>query len=327
MSNKIEVSVYCLAYNHEPIIRKCLDGIVIQKTNFRYEVIVHDDASTDNTASIIKEYAERFPDIIKPIYQTENQYSRGVKIVTTYIFPKCQGKYLAVCEGDDFWTDENKLQKQYDMMERNKDIVLCVHRAKQINLKTGVESLYPQAQRAEGYVSVEEAIFLGGGYFPTCSFFYRYPFKMLPNAHGYVTGDYLTIVSAAVYGKVYFMDECMATKTFLLPSSWAYRHQKDVSAYIRHLQELKLWMDEIDRSTDGCYVASIELRKLKLDFEIDRANDKYRNLLSEKYKPILRKLPIETQIATRVRAYFPKTCCLLKQTVVWLKSRKGGNRL
>lgn len=94
MNDEIMVSVICTAYNHEKYIRQCLDGFVMQKTNFKYEVIVHDDASTDNTAEIIREYEKKYPEIIKPIYQKENQYSKGVSI-GKIIYPLCQGKYLA----------------------------------------------------------------------------------------------------------------------------------------------------------------------------------------------------------------------------------------
>ena len=71
------VTILCLVYNHESYIRQCLEGFVMQKTNFRFEAIVHDDASTDGTAAIIREYAEKYPDINKPIFETENQYSKG----------------------------------------------------------------------------------------------------------------------------------------------------------------------------------------------------------------------------------------------------------
>ncbi len=126
--DNIMVSVCCLAYNHEKYIRKTLDGFVNQKTNFKYEVLIHDDASTDRTADIIREYEEKYPDIIKPIYQTENQYSKRVRINQTYIYPRTRGKYIAFCEGDDYWTDENKLQKQVDLLESNPQYIACVHR-------------------------------------------------------------------------------------------------------------------------------------------------------------------------------------------------------
>ena len=125
MHKELIVTILCTAYNHEPYIRKCLEGFVMQKTNFQFEAIVHDDASTDGTATIIREYAEKYPDIIVPIYQTENQYSKKIGIYKTFLYPKAQGKYIAICEGDDYWTDPYKLQKQVDLLEANLDCSFC----------------------------------------------------------------------------------------------------------------------------------------------------------------------------------------------------------
>lgn len=119
------VSIRCTVYNHEPFLRQCLDGFVMQQTTFPYEAIVHDDASTDRSAAIIREYAERYPDIIKPIYETENQYRKGTigGIMDAVMHPA--SKYIALCEGDDYWTDPLKLQKQIDFLESHPDYVLC----------------------------------------------------------------------------------------------------------------------------------------------------------------------------------------------------------
>lgn len=121
------VTVKCLVYNHSPYLRQCLDGMVSQKTDFRYEVIVHDDASTDDSAMIIKEYAARYPKIIVPILQEINQYSLGNgrvrKAVDSAVSP--YSKYFAYCEGDDYWTDPQKLQKQVDFLEANPEYGLC----------------------------------------------------------------------------------------------------------------------------------------------------------------------------------------------------------
>ena len=131
--DEICVSVSCLAYNHEKYIRSALEGFISQKTKFKYEVIIHDDASTDKTADIIKEYEKKYPDIIKPIYQKENQYSKGINIFNQYIYPKTRGKYIAYCEGDDFWTDNYKLQKQFDFLEKHPESSICVHRVNCLN--------------------------------------------------------------------------------------------------------------------------------------------------------------------------------------------------
>ena len=120
------VSVCSLAFQHASFIRQCMDGVLMQKTSFPIEYIVHDDASTDGTADIIREYEARYPEIIKAIYQTENQYSsKGSKILPEYLLPHARGKYIALCEGDDYWTDPLKLQKQVDFLEANPDYAIC----------------------------------------------------------------------------------------------------------------------------------------------------------------------------------------------------------
>jgi glycosyltransferase involved in cell wall biosynthesis len=114
----IMVSVCMLSYNHEKFIRKAIEGVLAQKTNFKFELLIHDDASTDKSAEIIRKYEEKYPDIVKPIYQTENQYSQGVKINSKYQYSRAQGKYIALCEGDDFWCDSNKLQQQFNAKKK-----------------------------------------------------------------------------------------------------------------------------------------------------------------------------------------------------------------
>jgi len=121
------VSICTITYNHAKFIRQALDGFLMQETNFPFEVLIHDDASTDGTADIIREYAEKYPDIIKPIFQKENQYSKGVQISLTYNFPRVKGKYVALCEGDDYWTDPRKLQTQVDFLEANPEFSMCFH--------------------------------------------------------------------------------------------------------------------------------------------------------------------------------------------------------
>ena len=114
------LSICCTAYNHENYINEALDGFLLQETDFPFEIIVRDDASDDNTAEVIKQYKKKFPNIIKPIYETTNQYTKGVRpmLVT---FKKALGKYLALCNGDDYWIDKNKLQKQVDFLDENED--------------------------------------------------------------------------------------------------------------------------------------------------------------------------------------------------------------
>ena len=132
------VSVCCTIYNHKPYVRQCLDGFIMQKTKFPIEILIHDDASTDGTQDVIREYEEKYPDIIKPIYQKENQYSKGVPISLTYNWSRAKGKYIATCEGDDYWTDPYKLQKQVDFLESHPDYVMCSHRFNQYIQEKGL---------------------------------------------------------------------------------------------------------------------------------------------------------------------------------------------
>lgn len=137
-SKQLMVSIQCCVYNQEKYIRQCLDGLVRQNTNFRFEAIVHDDASTDSSATIIREYAAKYPDIIKPILETENQYSKKDGTLGRIMDEASNGKYIAFCEGDDYWTDPGKLQKQVDFMEAHPEYSMCF---------TDVQNYYEDGQR------------------------------------------------------------------------------------------------------------------------------------------------------------------------------------
>ncbi len=119
------VSVLCITFNHEKYVEDALLGFLSQYTSFPFEILIHDDASTDSTASIIVNYQKRYPRIIKSIIQTENKYSKGVKIFSTYLWPLATGKYFSTCEGDDYWVDDRKLEKQVNFLELNNKYSAC----------------------------------------------------------------------------------------------------------------------------------------------------------------------------------------------------------
>lgn len=118
MNNPL-VSICCNTFNQEKYIGNAIAGFLMQKTTFPIEIIVHDDASTDGTAAIISGYAKKYPHLIFPILQRENQLSQGIKPLLHYDLPRARGTYIALCEGDDYWTDPHKLQKQVDFLEAN----------------------------------------------------------------------------------------------------------------------------------------------------------------------------------------------------------------
>src|SRR5690554_704430 len=134
--NPVLLSICCITYNHENYISQAIEGFLAQKTSFNFEIIIHDDASTDATASIVKKYEQEHPNLIKAIYQKENQYSQGIKPWPNFVFPIARGKYIALCEGDDYWTDPYKLQKQVDFLEANPEYNLTCHRYQTYNETT-----------------------------------------------------------------------------------------------------------------------------------------------------------------------------------------------
>lgn len=120
------VSISCITYNQKDYIQDALDSFLDQETDFPFEILVHDDCSTDGTTEIIREYEKRYPDIVKPMYEEINQYLNfGTGGTLEWNLPRARGKYLAMCEGDDFWVDNRKLQKQVDFLEKNPEYGMC----------------------------------------------------------------------------------------------------------------------------------------------------------------------------------------------------------
>lgn len=127
MDSSCKVSVYCTAYNHENYIRQALDSFLAQKTDFPFEVLVTDDASTDSTPAILREYQEKHPDIIRYFHQEKNLFQQGIDVCQAVMYPNTRGKYVAFCEGDDYLTDSSKLQLQADFLDSHPDYSACVH--------------------------------------------------------------------------------------------------------------------------------------------------------------------------------------------------------
>lgn len=214
----VDVSVYCLAYNHEKYIKKTLDGFVNQTTNFTYEVIVHDDCSTDNTASIIKAYAIRYPDIIKPIFQKENKYSKNENITKKYIIPNLSGRYIAICEGDDYWSDNLKLQYQYNALQENKKCSFSTHKTQCVNVDGDfIGRSFPPVKLEQGRISgrtyIENELVEHPWLFQTSSYFIRREvFEECINTMTDVfpVGDLPLVLLASHRGDCFFIDKYMS---------------------------------------------------------------------------------------------------------------------
>ncbi len=285
MKNDIKVSVICCTYNHENYIRKALDGFIMQKTNFKFEVLVHDDASTDNTSSIIREYEEKYPDIIKPVYQTENQYSQGVKISKTYLYPLIQGEYVAFCEGDDSWTDPYKLQKQVDFLDSHIEYSACVHVATFKTYTNGQTLIIPNIKTGREY-SIDEIIKGGGNIFATASMVCRssYNDTMPPCFFAKWFGDYQKFIYLATVGKIWCMSDNMSLYNSGVPGSWTARIWNNVEKRIAHHQEMIEMLSRVDKYYEGRYHSSIAYKIAQLEmFILVLLKDK-KSLKTPKYK-------------------------------------------
>ena len=286
MSDEIMVSVICLAFNHEKYIGQALESFVCQKTSFKYEVIVHDDASSDSTGKIIREYAELYPDIIKPIIQSENQHSKGIPIIKTYVTPSLSpSKYYALCEGDDYWTDKHKLQKQYDYMERNSDCSMCVHNTKIVS-ESGYE-LHKKVNSNVKDINYEIADIIragGGGLFHTSSFFWRSEYGIV-NPKEFVIkgiGDYSKAIYLSTKGHVHYIGETMSAYRQNAIGSWSSRLAEDEEKEIQHCNNLISGLSSINNVTDQKYDLPIRFAIKNAEYRICIIKRKYRLIFADK---------------------------------------------
>jgi len=221
MQNTILVAIQCTVYNHEPYLRDCLDGFVMQKTNFRFVAIVHDDASKDNSAAIIREYAEKYPDIIKPIYETENQYSKhdgSLGRIMNEAVDATGAKYVALCEGDDYWIDENKLQKQIDILEADTTLMACVSDTSivdQFSNTTNPKRGGVVKDDIEGRYNLRDFLGTPQHAYPTATVLYRLTHKEEVRQKCYHTrnaylGDWTLWIILHTYGNFYYINEPLA---------------------------------------------------------------------------------------------------------------------
>ncbi|WP_086290428.1 glycosyltransferase family 2 protein [Campylobacter devanensis] len=215
ISDKVnpKLSICCITYNHAKFIRQALDGFMMQKTNFPFEIIIHDDASTDGTADIIREYEKKYPDIIRVTYQTENQWSKGIDVLKAFVYPKIQGQYVALCEGDDYWIDENKLQKQVDFLDTHPEFNVCFHPVKVIwEDNRASESIFPKPKFRFNKDILTLQDLLKHNFIQTNSVMYRWRLKdqenLFPN--DILPGDWFLHLLHAQTGKIGFLSDVMA---------------------------------------------------------------------------------------------------------------------
>ncbi len=227
--NKVMLSIICLAYNHGRFIKQTLEGFVNQQTEYKYEVLINDDASTDGTTDIIREYEKKYPDIIKPVYQKENQY--GKKNLTMSLIDIAKGEYFAFCEGDDSWTDMNKIQKQIEYMESHPECTLCIHNSKRIT-ETGKFLSDIVVSDQDGIIPIENIIRGGGNFCATNSIMGKMEHAKNPPEFLLKCGlDYTWQIYLATCGYAYCFHDIMSVYRVAVAGSWSERMENDPVAY------------------------------------------------------------------------------------------------
>lgn len=264
--DKPVVSVLCNTFNQATYIEDAFRGFLIQKTDFVFEVIVHDDASTDGTTDIVKEYAKRYPKIFKPVIQTENQYSQGKK-PTLLSSAYAKGIYYALCEGDDFWADENKLQLQYYTLIESNNVKICFTKAFSLEGKQVRKFTANHGDSVETF-DVRSIIINGGQFMPTASLFLHSSiFKNLPN--WFLTapvGDYyLQVISSAYNGAIFLpVPSCVYRVRAL--GSWTLKkleHNIEKKEIISKYNERELHLGHMNDYFRKTYKGEVEVIKGK----------------------------------------------------------------
>ena len=251
------VAINCLVYNHEPYLRDCLEGFVMQQTDFPFVAIVHDDASTDHSADIIREYAAKYPDIIRPIYETENQYSKSDgslgRVMNTAI-DATGAKYVAMCEGDDYWTDPLKLQKQVDFLEEHSDYSM-VTTAYTMSYQQDPPSEIWRLNRVSTTIKAVDLVrancigTLTVCYRIQCSYGYQ-PLK------GIRMGDYPFWIYLAEHGRVHYIDDITANYRILTNSASC--RNSDLSRSLFLIDVLKVKFNYINKPDYECLVPEFQ---------------------------------------------------------------------
>lgn len=273
--SKPMVSIRCAAYNHEKFIARALESFLSQETRFPYEIVVHDDASTDNTANIIREYETKFPHIIRPIYEKQNIYSKDKRLIGDIFSANTKGKYTALCEGDDYWCDSNKLQKQVDFMESHPECSLCTHNTNFHYLDGSKADHLFNLWKDVRKLSVVDIFF--GWDVHTSSYMVRTGINYRPEfSDTFWSGDYVYLTMAKYYGEVYCLPDVMSVYNANVTTGMTVKNRK--SSYEVNLKRLLSrieYLDKYDEYTNHKYIDIIKARKAEI---IIKTSDDYGEL-------------------------------------------------
>lgn len=306
------VTIRCLTYNHEAFIADALDSFLMQETTFPFEIIVHDDASTDNTRQIIESYYNKYPKIIKPLFEEQNQYSKNKKFLGDIIRNYAKGEYIAFCEGDDYWISKTKLQQQYEALIKHKNCYFCVHKTQIIgNVKN--MNILPITNFDAGVI--ESDIFLNHMNiynFHTSSFFFNkdklltYYSEDLKFIKVSMVGDIPLMLYFGCIGDVYYISDFMSVYRKNNKSSWTDKHLHDIDVYVKTAISMIQMMKEFNIYTNNKYETMCKKYINNWEFGIYFRTNDYKKIKDKRYAGEWKLLSFSRKIVVYIGCIFPK---------------------
>lgn len=319
----MKVSICCITYNHGKYIRKALDSFLLQKRNFGIEILINDDASTDDTQDIIREYERKYPEIIKPIYHSENMYSQGVTNPSgMYNFPRAEGKYIAMCEGDDYWCDDEKLQMQVDYMEDHPEVSFCFHAAKIENLDASFSPSLIRPYERDGIISAKEVINKKTHY-PTASLLLKTEYmKKLPQYYfDCKVGDIPMQIISVKYGDAYYIDRIMSVYRMGVPTSWTNSqfsgdYKKKQEEYFQNMEKM---YEAYDKDCEYRFHSEVVEAIKRLRFLTYVNTRDFKHILSKKFKKEYSQLDFRERFFIKFEHYMPLMYNIVRKTALKFK--------
>lgn len=260
------VSICCICYNQEQYIRQTLDSFVMQQTNFLFEVVISDDCSKDGTRAVIAEYKEKYPELIRDV---SKDYNQGAIPNWWYVQNQAKGKYTAICEGDDYWTDPLKLQKQVDFLESHPDYSMCCHAAKVLNeTSRNVDTACERMTTREYFT--EDAF--PKWQIPTASILYhREPVMAYPivRTQDFTAGDVILILRCMHVGRVWGFEDKMSVYRMNAGGLTSQKETPELRIKMcRHYEALMVNFPKLDSDYCYRYIAMVYYTKFRKENNI-----------------------------------------------------------
>lgn len=260
-TDKVYISCVCITFNQEGYIRDAINGMLAQVTDYKFEILIHDDLSTDNTRNIIKKYQEKYPNIIKLVLQKENQYSKGKKIIPLAVV-EAKGEYIALCEGDDFWVSQHKIDTQIKILYQYQNINMCVHNAYTVNSDNKLINLFRYQVNKDQLVPIIYIYTISGQFSPTASYFFNKKI-FLKYIYLYDQFPILDFFIEAILGRngIFYLKDKMSIYRYDSIGSWSRNELSNTSLSLIRNQRMLSALNILNDAMDNSLKEEIEYKK------------------------------------------------------------------